>query len=166
MNYDSCHLTSITQWIGSSSSTTADNRNACLLEHIWFNSICRQKLWQFSLFFSSWWSVLELLWNVCRSYCIHCHFIDILQNASILSKYVLIQKHINYRSTITTRIILMETQFPVKYHVITYHIYILQTLNSMYLSKMRLTKIKSSITLLFTLLYANCTFQYTLNDWH
>jgi len=63
---------------------------------------------------------LKLLWNVCRSYCIHCHFIDILQNASILSKYVLIQKHINYRSTITTRILLMKTQFTVKYRVITY----------------------------------------------
>lgn len=53
----------------------------------------------------------------------------------------------------------METQFPVKCHVITYHIYILQTLNSMYLSKMRLTKIQSSITLLCILLYVNCMFQ-------
>jgi len=60
----------------------------------------------------------------------------------------------------------MKTQFPVKYHVITYHIYILQTLNSMYLSKMRLTKIQSPVTLFFTLLYENCTFQYTLNNGH
>lgn len=53
----------------------------------------------------------------------------------------------------------MEAQFPVKCHVIMYHIYILQTLNSVYLSKMRLTKIQSSVTILVTLLYVNCMFQ-------